>query len=132
MLKGKLTDRTTQVRFLRFVVTGVLVLLLQVGGLAFLTQWWSRNPAFVVSYAFAVTVHYLVNRFWALRSSRPDVSRQAGEYVLTVLGSFLTSFLLFQLASGWLHLPPVWAVLLVNPITTLGVFLVLNFRVFRT
>ena len=131
MLKGKLTDRATQVRFLRFIVSGVTVMFVQVGGMALLSRWWANTPAFVGSYAVAVAAHYSLNRFWALRSSRQDHARQAGEYALTVGGSFLTNYILFRVGVDDFHLTPVWATLVTNPPTTLVVFLVLNFRIFR-
>lgn len=131
MIKAKLTDRTTQVRLFRFIFSGLTVMGVQVGCLALLTHWWNRSLAFIVSYAFAVLVHYSLNRFWALKSKRTDVARQAGEYAITVLASFVTSFSLFTVASSMLSLSPVWAAILTNPPTTIAVFLVLNFRVFR-
>jgi putative flippase GtrA len=131
MLKAKLSDRVMQARFLRFVVSGVTVMVVQVGTLALLSRWWDNGAAFIGSYAIAVAVHYSLNRFWALRSSRKDHGRQAGEYALTVAGSFIVNFLLFQIAVHIFHLAPVWAALVTNPPTTLVVFLVLNFRIFR-
>lgn len=131
MLKAKLTDRATQVRFLRFVASGLAVMITQVGMLVLLARWWSDTAAFIGSYAVAVAVHYLLNRFWALRSSRTDHTKQTGEYALIVAGSFVVNFCLFQGGVRIFHLTPAWAALVTNPPTTLIVFLILNFRVFR-
>lgn len=131
MLKGKLLDRSMQVRVLRFIISGLTVMVTQVVTLTYLLKWWNGTAAYIGSYAIAVSVHYSLNRFWALRSSRKDHTRQAGEYVLLVAGSFSINFLLFQMAVRIFHLTPVWAAMVTNPPTTLIVFLVLNFRVFR-
>jgi putative flippase GtrA len=131
VLKAKLTDRATQVRFLRFIASGLAVMFTQVGTLALLARCWSNSAAFIGSYALAVVVHYSLNRFWALRSSRTDHAKQTGEYALTVAGSFVVNFCLFQVGLRFFHLTPAWAALVTNPPTTLIVFLMLNFRVFR-
>ncbi len=131
MFKAKLTDRATQVRFLRFVISGLTVMGVQTGGLAVLSRWWNSTLAFIGSYCLAVLVHYSLNRFWALQSNRTDVLRQAGEYGLTVLMSFLLNFTFFQMGIHLFGLSPVWASLVTNPPTTILVFLILNFRVFR-
>ncbi len=103
----------------------------QVGSMAVFSRWYDDGTAFVASYALAVAVHYSLNRFWALRSSRQDYRRQTGEYCATVVGSFLVNFCLFQLAVRVFRVPTVWAALVTNPPTTVVVFLILNFRVFR-
>lgn len=124
-------DPALRGRFLRFLISGVVVGVVHVGSLSLFARWWNPSVAFVAAYLCGVAVHYSLNRFWALRSSRQDVGQQTGEYVLTVAASFLLNFLLFQVAIRGFGLTPVWALLLTSPLTTLAVFLVLNFRVFR-
>lgn len=127
----KLSNRVTQVRFLRFLVAGSTVMAVQVGSFWLFEKWWSVSLAFFFAYVLALVVHYSLNRFWALPSSRTDALRQGGEYLLAAVGSFALNYLLFHLglkAFGW---PPVVATLIAAATASVIIFLVLNFRVFR-
>jgi len=127
----KLPNAETQVRFLRFGVVGFGVMILQVGSFWLFEQWWSISVAFVAAYVLAVTTHYSLNRFWALRSSRSDVTQQGGEYLVTAIGSFVSNYLLFNLLLKEFGLAPIAATLCASVTTAVVVFLILNFRVFR-
>ena len=131
MGKGKPIDRTTQARFLRFLVSGATVMAVQTGTMGLLSHWSNQTAAFVTSYIVGLISHYSLNRFWALRSSRTDLYRQAGEYLVLGGTSCLTNYLLFQAAVHLFGLKPVWAMVVSNPPTTIVMFLLLNFRVFR-
>jgi putative flippase GtrA len=126
------TDRPTQWRLLRF---------LTVGGTAFAVQWTTmkllsgalpENVAFTCSFLCSSATHYSLNRFWALPSQRRDSWRQFGEYVLTVAISWVINLAMFRLCRDVLGLGRMWATAVAIPPSTIVVFLLLNFRVFRT
>ena len=133
MTKAKLTDRETQVRFARFLVVGgtsygvqvaVMKLASEVGGLA-------TNVAFTLSFVCSSATHYVLNRFWALPSARADSWRQAREYLGTVAISYLINIAVFRLCLDVIGLGKIWATAVAVPPSTVVVFLILNYRVFR-
>ena len=131
MFKGKLTERATQVRFFRFLVVGASSAIVQFCVLAISKTFLPPRVAFSVSFGVAMFVHYGLNRFWALRSVRLDTHRQFGEYILTVCVSYVLNLTAFALGHEWFGLSVMWAAALAVPPSTLAVFLILNFRVFR-
>lgn len=126
-----LPSRETQVRFLKF---------LTVGGLAFVVQFLAGRVfapllppslAYSCGWACATTVHYLMNRFWALPSDRTDAWKQFRDYLGTAIISLAVGNLCFRLLFSGLGLSFDWANFLSIPPTTLIVFLILNYWVFR-
>lgn len=119
-------------RLLRFVV---------VGGTSYVVQWLTMkvlagvlptNWAFTVSFLCSTATHYTLNRFWALPSGRNDSWRQFGEYAATAVLSYAINFGLFRLCIDAFGLGKLWATAIAVPPSTLVVFLLLNFRVFRS
>src|SRR5262245_51575472 len=103
MTKAKLPDRETQVRFLRFAVVGGSSALLQFLVLALLRGRVSDMLAYLASWMISTTLHYTLNRFWALPSGRHDVGRQFGEYLVVAgvsLAINMGAFWLFHDAIG--------------------------------
>ena len=131
MSKATLTHRPTQVRFLRFLVVGGGSALVQLAVLWAAGPYLPENPAFVLSWVISTTTHYLANRFWALPSARHDSGRQLGEYLVTVALSLAINWAAFRLARQVLGLGPLLSALAAIPPSTVVVFLLLNFRVFR-
>jgi putative flippase GtrA len=132
MLQRSLPDRQTQVRFLRFFLVGGCGFLVQLGSLAVLKECLPARLAFSLAYILSVATHYLLNRFWALPSRRSDPGRQFLEYVGTIGLSYLISFGCFNLFYGWCHLSVMWATVWSVPPSTLAVFFLLNYRVFKS
>jgi putative flippase GtrA len=131
MFKAKLNDRETQVRFARFLTVGattygVQVLTMQAG-----LRVLGTNAAFTFSFLCSTLTHYLLNRFWALPSGRQDSWRQAREYLGTVVISYVISFSVFHLCLDGFGLGKILATAVAVPPSTVVVFLLLNFRVFR-
>ena len=121
----------THSRFLRFLV---------VGGSSYAAAWVTMklvsnllvtNVAFSLAYVCSVIVHYSMNRFWALPSERRDSWRQLGEYLATAVLSYVIQFALFRLCIDLLGLGKLWATAIAVPPSTVVVFLLLNFRVFK-
>jgi putative flippase GtrA len=128
----KLPDRTTQLRFFRFLVVGGISAGVRFAALALAQNF--LKPSFTFSFAFicSTTTHYLLNRFWALRSTREDVGQQMGEYLLTVVISYGINLLMFKFCHAVLGLSVVASGLWAIPPSTVVVFLILHLRVFQT
>jgi putative flippase GtrA len=131
MPRPPLKPRETQIRLLRFIVVGGGSALLQLGIVAVLKRYMGETLAFSISWILSAAVHYLANRFWALPSSRVDVGKQFGEYLFTLALSYainLGAFIVFRRMIG---LNVEWATLCAIPPSTIVVFLMLNYRVFK-
>ncbi len=131
MHKGMAPTRETQVRFLRFLTVGGVAALVQFSTLAVYKRWLAADIAFSCSFFCSTATHYLMNRFWALPSDRRDSWRQFGEYVGTAALSYLVNLGLFKAGHDLLGLRVLFAAALALPPSTLLVFLLLNYRVFR-
>jgi putative flippase GtrA len=131
MFKRILTSRETQVRFFRYLVVGGSACLVQVMSMKLFLGWLGTNLAFILSFMCSTSTHYLLNRFWALPSMRADTLRQLGEYLVTAALSFVINFSLFRLCLDVFGLDKLWSAAVAVPPSTLVVFLLLNYRVFR-
>lgn len=133
MIKAKLTDRETQVRFARFLVVGGTSYVVQVAVMKLTSEaiGLGTNVAFTLSFVCSSATHYVLNRFWALPSARADSWRQAREYLGTVAISYLINIGVFRLCLDVVGLGKIWATAVAVPPSTVVVFLLLNFRVFR-
>jgi putative flippase GtrA len=131
MFKRVLPARQTQVRFLRFLVVGGTAALVQLSTLALFKRVLGPDFAFTLSFIVATATHYSLNRFWALPSARRDTGRQLGEYLTTAGLSYLINLGLFRLGLSVIGLSVMWSAVVAVPPSTLVVFLLLNYRVFR-
>lgn len=131
MFDSLLTDRETQLRLLRFLVVGAGSALVQVAVLRALRARLGETWAFTASWVVSTTTHYLANRYWALPSGRHDSIQQLGEYLFAVALSYGINLGAFKLLRHKFGLSPTWATLWAIPPSTVVVFLLLNFRVFR-
>jgi putative flippase GtrA len=131
MLKRMLPRRETQARFGRFLTVGGCAAAVQFSSLALLKRHLGPGFSFTLSFALSTSTHYLCNRFWALPSDRRDSWRQLGEYLGTAALSYLINISLFRLWLNLIGLGVMWSAVLALPPSTLLVFLLLNYRVFR-
>jgi len=131
MFKRILTRRETQVRFFRFLAVGGTAWLVQMASMKLFLGWLGTNLSFALSFICSTSTHYTLNRFWALPSPRSDTLRQLGEYLVTAALSFAINFSLFRLCLDVLGLDKLWSTAVAVPPSTLVVFLLLNYRVFR-
>jgi putative flippase GtrA len=131
MLKRILTSRETQVRFFRFLAVGGTAYVVQVVSMKLLLGWLGTNLAFTLSFICSTSTHYTLNRFWALPSARADPWRQLGEYLAAAALSFAINFSLFRLCLDIFGLDKLWSTAVAVPPSTVVVFLLLNYRVFR-
>ena len=123
--------RETQIRFLRFFTVGGVGFIVQLASLRVLKEMLPPRIAFTTAFVFSVATHYSLNRFWALASHRRDTGRQFLEYLGTVGISYLVSFSCFNFFLSLAKLSIMWSTALSVPPSTLVVFLLLNYRVFR-
>jgi putative flippase GtrA len=119
------------VRLVRFLVVGGGSAVVQFLVLAAIKGRMTDSMAFSVSWVVSTAAHYLLNRFWALPSGRRDVGLQLGEYLGTVALSYAITFAAFKAGHDLLGLGVMWATFWAIPPSTIVVFLLLNFRVFR-
>jgi putative flippase GtrA len=131
MSKLRPLDRETQFRLLRFLVVGGGTALVQVAVITVLKRLMNETLAFSISWVMSTATHYLANRFWALPSTRHDAGKQFGEYLFTVTVSYLINLATFKLCREALGMSVEWATLWAIPPSTVVVFLLLNYRVFR-
>jgi len=130
-MKPILPTRETQGRFSRFLVVGGLAAVVQLSSLTLFKQGLGPNLAFTLSFVLSTATHYSLNRFWALPSERRDTAQQLGEYLMTAGLSYLINLTLFSLCLSVIGLSVMWSAVVALPPSTLVVFLLLNYRVFR-
>ena len=123
--------RETVRRGLRFLVVGGGTAILQVAVITVLKRYMNETVAYLISWALSTATHYFANRFWALPSARRDTARQFGEYIFTVLLTCAISTGAFKLCRDVVGMSVEWATLGAIPPSTIVVFLLLNYRVFR-
>lgn len=131
MQKPKLPDRETQVRFWRFLTVGGVSYVVQVATIALFRLWMGSDLAFTLSFICSTTTHYLMNRFWALPSERRDSAKQLLEYLGTACVSYVINIGVFKLCHNILDLHAILATAIAVPPSTVVVFLILNYRVFK-
>ncbi len=118
-------------RFARFLVVGATAYGVQVLTIKLFLLALGTNTAFALSFLCSTATHYTLNRFWALPSGRLDSARQFAEYLATAALSFAINFALFHLCIDVLGIGRIAATALAVPPSTIVVFLLLNYRVFR-
>lgn len=128
-----ISDRETQKRAARFLVVGGTSFAVQVAVMKVASDavGLGANGAFTVSFGCSTLTHYLLNRFWALPSARVDTWRQAKEYLGTAAISWVINLAVFRLCLDGFGLGKVGATAVAVPPSTVVVFLLLNYRVFR-
>lgn len=131
MARLSLPSRETQWRLFRFLVVGGSTAVLQVAVISVLKRLMPELLAFTLSWMASTAAHYAANRFWALPSARHDSSKQFAEYLLTVAISWVVNTLAYFACRNTLGMSVEWATLWAIPPSTVIVFLLLNYRVFR-
>ena len=131
MARFELPDSETRRRVLRFLVVGGGSAGVQFAVLALLRGVMGETLAFSSSWVVSTMAHYLANRFWALPSARTDSGRQLGEYLFAVGLSYVINLAAFKICTVWIGLGVMWAAFWAIPPSTVVVFLILNYRVFR-
>jgi putative flippase GtrA len=131
MLKRMLPGRETQVRFFRFLAVGGMAYVVQVLTIQLFLLRFGTNLAFTLSFLCSTSTHYTLNRFWALPSERRDTLQQFAEYLGTAALSSGINFSIFRLGLDAFGLDRIVSTAVAVPPSTVVVFLLLNYRVFR-
>jgi putative flippase GtrA len=131
MIKRLPIDRQTLVRFIKFFLVGGTGYGVSLLTFSLVKGVLKPNNAFTAAFVLSTAAHYLLNRFWALRSTRSDSWRQFAEYLFTVGLSYSISFGCFKLFSVYVGLGLGLAQALSIPPSTIVVFFILHFWVFR-
>lgn len=131
MARFALPAPETRRRAVRFLVVGGGSAAVQFAVLALLRDAMGATAAFSISWVVSTATHYLANRFWALPSARTDARKQFGEYLVAVALSYVINLAAFKVYTIWLGLGVMWAAFWAIPPSTVVVFLILNYRVFR-
>ena len=131
MLKALLSSQENRWRVARFLIVGGTAYGVQVATMKLFLLSAETNVAFTLSFMCSTSSHYLLNRFWALPSFRTDAWRQAREYLGTAVLSWVINFMLFRLCLDVFGFGKIASTAIAVPPSTVMVFLLLNFRVFR-
>lgn len=131
MIRRLFSDAALRARFVSYLVVGGASAVVQFSVLWLVEDRWHSDVAFTVAYAVSVATHYLLARFWALPSGRRDSVRQFGEYLVALGVSYVINLAAFKLGHDGFGLSVMWAAVWAIPPSTIVVFLLLNFRVFR-
>ena len=118
-------------RVLRFLIVGGGSAGVQFAVLGLLRGVIADTAAFTCSWVASTATHYFANRFWALPSARRDVGKQFGEYLGVWALSYGINLGAVKLGTEVLGLSLIWAAFWAIPPSTVVVFLLLNYRVFR-
>jgi putative flippase GtrA len=122
----------TRKRGIRFLVVGGTAYLVQyVTTAIFFRLGLSTDVGFTLGFICSTTTHYSLNRFWALPSMRSDSWRQFREYLATSALSLAINYGLFHLCMDVFGLGRLLSTAIAVPPSTVVVFLLLNYRVFR-
>lgn len=117
-------------RVLRFGLVGAFVMGVFMGLNWLLEPRLGRDGAFLAAYIPAVGLHFCLNKWWTFGCERTDSARQAGEYLLMVLVTFLIQAAVFKTITHFTLLPSWLAAGVANAAQMIVTFLVMQRRVF--
>jgi putative flippase GtrA len=120
-----------RIRIIRFLVVGGAAAGIQLASLQLWRKFFEPKTAVSLSFVCATATHYSLNRFWALPSFRRDSGRQLSEYLGTVGMSYIINLGMFSIWHDAFGMGVFWATAFAIPPSTIVVFLLLNYRVFR-
>jgi len=100
----------------RFALTGILCLLINVGGMTLLTELVRLHylTSLALSSATSATIGFVVNRWWTFRVQGTAVAPEYLRYVVTAAAQVMAGLWSCAWLVDGLHIPYVAAVLLVS------------------
>lgn len=118
-------------RVLRFGCVGLIVMLAFVGLNALFGRWWSGQVAFLVAYPVAVTIHFLLNKWWTFEAGGAGgTGRQVRDYVVMVAVTFMIQWGVFTGLTAWTTLAA-WLAAGIANVVQMGItFVAMQRRVF--
>lgn len=117
-------------RLARFAVVGAIVMLFFTGLNWLFGRWMGATAAFLLAYPPAVTLHFLLSKWWTFGCERADVSRQVSEYLAMVALTFVVQYAFFWLAHSVFGLPGWLSAGIANAAQMALTFLIMQRRIF--
>lgn len=119
-------------KLLRFGLVGGTVTLVLMGLTKLFTGWWGNQVGFLVAYPFALTLHFLLNKWWTFGSQRRDNARQVSEYLLMAGVTFLIQWAIYSLVIHYTRITPAFATVIANAAQMVITFVAMDRRVFAS
>lgn len=119
------------VKAFRFGVVGGVVLLIDLGLVHLLNPWFPSLLTVSIAYVIAVTVHFLLNKFWVFKCSSQAYGSQILRYLVNLVACWLSTVALVYLALRWITPHLLVAKLIAVPPTTLLAYALLRWFVFN-
>jgi putative flippase GtrA len=128
-----LIDRAASHRLVRFACVGGVVTVFFMGFNALLARGFGfgAQSAFLASYPPALALHFTLNKIWTFGDRRATSARHVGDYLFSVVVTFLIQWPAFIALHGMLSLPGWVAAGGANVIQMTASYLFLRHRVFK-
>ncbi len=91
---------------------------------------WGAQAAFLASYPPALALHFTLNKLWTFRDNRATSARHIGDYLFSVVATFLIQWPAFTALHEMFNLPGWLAAGCANAIQMTASYLLLKRRVF--
>lgn len=108
----------------------VLVFFMGLNALFARALGWGAQAAFFASYPPALALHFTLNKVWTFGDSRATSARHIGDYLFSVVATFLIQWPAFTALHGAFHLPGWLAAGGANAIQMAASYVLLKKRVF--
>ncbi|MDD4412726.1 MAG: GtrA family protein [Patescibacteria group bacterium] len=120
-------------KFLKFITTGGVGFLVDLAIVVFLVEVVKLNLylANCCSFIVAVTVVFLINKFWTFKDSSEAYAKQYFKYFMVSLGGLAWNFLLLNLFVDTLGIWYVYAKIIITVIVAFWNFFVNNYWTFK-
>jgi putative flippase GtrA len=125
--------RLASIRVVRFACVGVVVTLFFMGLNKAFSQalGWGVQSAFLASYPPALALHFGLNKWWTFADRRSTSARHVGDYLFSVVATFLIQWPAFTALHSIFHLSGWVAAGGANAIQMAASYLLLRQRVFK-
>lgn len=117
-------------KLLRFGVVGGTVTLVFMGLNKVFSEQWGNQIGFLASYPLALTLHFLLNKWWTFANHRKDKGRQVSEYLVMAAITFCIQWAIFTAVVTWTRLTAPYAALIANAAQMAITFVAMDRRIF--
>ena len=119
-------------KLLRFGLVGGTVTLVQMGLTKVFTGWWGDQKGYLIAYPFALTVHFLLNKWWTFGSKRRDSAKQVSEYLVMAGVTFLIQWGIYSAVVKFTPITPAFASLIANAAQMAITYVAMDRRIFAS
>jgi putative flippase GtrA len=116
---------------LKFGCVGGTVMFFNLALLALASRFLGPHVSFLLAYVPAVTLHFLLNKWWVFRCERRDWGRQIAQYASVAATNFVINFTLYTLALRFVSSNTLLANLLALPAATAIGYVLFRQHVFQ-